>query len=82
MNEEIITQINSMNLDDLGLAARVVLSNIYNRLRDEEGFGREQQCSVLSFGPTEYDIKLEVKYRIWSIDGSMIPPTYYSYCIG
>lgn len=60
MNDEIIAKINEMNLDDLSEAARVVLSRLYRKLREEEGFGYDQHCSVISFGSDEYDVQLMV----------------------
>lgn len=60
MYDEIIAKINEMSLDDLNEAARVVLSRLYRRLRDEKGFGYTQHCSVTSFGSEEYSIQLVV----------------------
>lgn len=60
MDEEIIAKINEMNLNDLSYAAKVVLSRLYSKLREDEGFGFEQHCTVTSFGSDPYDVNLVI----------------------
>lgn len=41
-------QFENMSLDELGGVVKSALAQIYRKLRDEEGFGYYQHCSVLS----------------------------------
>lgn len=70
MDDEIIAKIDKMNLDDLSYAAKVVLSRLYSKLRDDEGFGFEQYCTVTSFGSNPYDINLVIIDAISRSTGS------------
>ena len=47
-----------MDLGELGEVARVALSTIYNRLRDEKGFGYDTHFSLVSVGCDEYSVKI------------------------
>lgn len=59
MSDEIISKIDDMGLNELSDIAKLTLSRIYNKLR-EEGFGCDLHCSVVSFGPETYDVNLIV----------------------
>ena len=55
---DILEEIREMDLGELGEVARVVLSSIYNRLRDEKGFGYDMHFSLVSVGCDEYRVKI------------------------
>ena len=55
---DILEEIREMDLGELGEVARVVLSTIYNRLRDEKGFGYDMRFSLVSVGCDEYRVKI------------------------
>ena len=55
---DILAKIREMDLGELGEVARVVLSSIYNRLRDEKGFGYDMHFSLVSVGCDEYRVKI------------------------
>ena len=49
--------LDKMSLTELSDLTRDVLSRIYCKLREDEGFGYDQHCSVLSIGENEYDVQ-------------------------
>lgn len=53
MNE----QLDNMSLDELSGVVKEALSRIYRKLREEENFGYDQHCSIISIGSDEYDVK-------------------------
>ena len=55
---DILAKIREMDLGELGEVARVALSTIYNRLRDEKGFGYDTHFSLISVGRDEYSVKI------------------------
>ena len=55
---DILEEIRGMDLGELGEIARVALSTIYNRLRDEKGFGYDTHFSLVSVGCDEYSVKI------------------------
>lgn len=55
---DILEEIRGMDLGELGEVARVALSTIYNRLRDEKGFGYDTHFSLVSVGCDEYSVKI------------------------
>ena len=55
---DVLEKIREMDLGELGEVARVVLSTIYNRLRDEKGFGYDTHFSLVSVGRDEYSVKI------------------------
>ena len=55
---DILEEIREMDLDKLGEVARVALSTIYSRLRDEKGFGYGIHFSLVSVGCDEYSVKI------------------------
>ena len=55
---DILAKIREMDLGELGEVARVTLSTIYNRLRDEKGFGYDTHFSLVSVGCDEYSVKI------------------------
>ena len=59
--------LNDMSLSELNDLARDVLSRIYTKLREDEGFGYDQHCSVLSIGENEYDVRAVI------VDGTHNP---------
>lgn len=54
----ILEEIREMDLGELGEVARVALSTIYNRLRNEKGFGYDTHFSLISVGCDEYSVKI------------------------
>lgn len=60
MNESnLLEKINSeLTLEELSEIAETALSLIYSKLRIEEGFGPTQHCSVMSIGPSTYDVQM------------------------
>lgn len=55
---DILAKIREMDLGELDEVARVALSTIYNRLRDEKGFGYDTHFSLVSVGCDEYSVKI------------------------
>lgn len=55
---DILEEIRGMDLGELGEVARISLSTIYNRLRDEKGFGHDTHFSLVSVGCDEYSVKI------------------------
>lgn len=55
---DILAKIREMDLGELGEVARVALSTIYNRLRDEKGFGYDTHFSLVSVVCDEYSVKI------------------------
>ena len=64
---DILAKIREMDLGELGEVARVALSTIYNRLRDEKGFGYDTHFSLVSVGCDVYSVK------IVALDGIDLP---------
>lgn len=56
--EEISKQLDEMSLNDLSEVVRCSLSRMYNKLREEEGFGYYQNVIVTSIGSEEYDVEV------------------------
>lgn len=52
--------LDTMSLDELGDVVKAAMSRIYNKLRDEEGFGYDQHASFTSFGENEYDVGIVI----------------------
>ena len=61
---DILAKIREMDLGELGEVARVSLSTIYNRLKDEKGFGYDTHFSLVSVGCDEYGVKIVALDRI------------------
>ena len=57
---DILEKIREMDLGELGEVAKVALQTIYNRLRDEKGFGYDTHFSLISVGRDEYGVKIVV----------------------
>lgn len=58
--EEILKQLDEMSLDDLGDVVKHSLSRMYNKLREEEGFGYHQNVIVTSVGSEGYDVEVVI----------------------
>ena len=58
--ERVMLELDGMSLTELGEIARSLLSRMYTKLRDEEGFGYNQTCVVSSIGREEYCVSLTI----------------------
>lgn len=57
-DKSIRDQIKELSLSELGEVVKIALSEMYSKLRSEEGFGLEQYCLVSSIGCEEYDVSV------------------------
>lgn len=49
-------KLSEMSLEELGSITKKCLSLIYGKLRDEENFGYDSKCCVMSLGREDYDV--------------------------